>query len=102
MDYPLPQAGEKLVIIHGKPAAAGLAPGSGVKKNHVQIRPVTEFNPAQLSISNDGKTRVDIHTVHLTYGCTVLFNQVFPGQPDDFIEHRFGDVGKIIAGSHQR
>ncbi len=70
-------------------------------KHQVQVRTMPQFDPADLAVTDDDKTRIAQAAVH-PLRRAVARHGLAPGQGQHLFENRLGQPGQVIADLHQR
>jgi len=66
--------------------------GSGVQKNKIEIRTVSELESTQFAVGNDGKPLATVLIFQPADGSTVFGHQMIPGQINHLTENALGNI----------
>ena len=91
VNYPLAEAVKKLGAVDGFSASPGGFMGSGVQKNKIEIRTVSEFQSPQFAVGDDSKSLAAALIAQSTDGSTVFGYQMIPGQFNHLTENALGN-----------
>nr|VVN20140.1 hypothetical protein PS652_04277 [Pseudomonas fluorescens] len=101
MNDALAQAGKELRAVDRLGAVGFGLRVTVVDEHQVQVRAVTQLDPADLAVADNNEARVAQAAI-AALGLAVPAHGLAPGQGQHLVENGFGQPGQVVADFHQR